>query len=151
MRRSSSLINSSPASLEDLVALTSLRGARPLRDATEAALDRLPDWEREAFLQAGYFEGGFTLEAAEAVIDLEAFPDATRFHMYVYVREVARRLWEERADEKRRRDLARRHAEYYGSLTEPTAAERDNLAVAPEWARAEGEAELAARLEAFAV
>jgi len=36
----------------------------------------LETWEQSALAQASMFEGGFTLEAAEAVIDLELFDDA---------------------------------------------------------------------------
>ena len=33
-------------------------------------------WEKAAWAQCGVFEGGFTLEAAEDVLDLRAWPDA---------------------------------------------------------------------------
>ncbi len=56
-------------------------GARAGRHATlEAAIDAswalLAAGERSAFAQCSVFEDGFTLEAAEAVIDLRPWPDA---------------------------------------------------------------------------
>jgi predicted ATPase len=56
-------------------------GRRPGRQATlEAALDwswdLLGDWERSALAQLSVFEGGFTLAAADEVLDLSAWPDA---------------------------------------------------------------------------
>jgi predicted ATPase/class 3 adenylate cyclase len=47
-----------------------------LLGALSWSYDLLADWEREVFLQACAFRGGFFLDAAEAVIDLAAFPDA---------------------------------------------------------------------------
>jgi len=52
------------------------RRQQTLLGAIEWSHDLLADWEREAFLQACAFRGGFFLDAAEAVIDLAAFPDA---------------------------------------------------------------------------
>lgn len=40
------------------------------------SLDLLPPWEQAALAQAAVFRGGFDVEAAAAVIDLSAFPDA---------------------------------------------------------------------------
>ncbi|MEL6345680.1 MAG: protein kinase [Myxococcota bacterium] len=66
-----------------------LSGDRPGSDDRQATLraaidwswDLLEDWEKAAFAQCSVFEGGFTLEAAEDVLDLEqydgvALPDA---------------------------------------------------------------------------
>ncbi|MEL6349528.1 MAG: tetratricopeptide repeat protein, partial [Myxococcota bacterium] len=47
-----------------------------LKAAIDWSWDLLMDWEKAAFSQCAVFEGGFTLEAAEAVIDLDAFADA---------------------------------------------------------------------------
>jgi len=47
-----------------------------LRAAFDWSWDLLPPHEKAALAQLSVFEGGFTLEAAEAVIDLAAFGDA---------------------------------------------------------------------------
>jgi len=47
-----------------------------LRAAIDWSWDLLAPWEQAAFAQCSVFEGGFTLEAAEAVLDLSAWPDA---------------------------------------------------------------------------
>jgi len=47
-----------------------------LRAAIDASWDLLQPWERAAFMQCSVFEGGFTLEAAEFVIDLRETFDA---------------------------------------------------------------------------
>jgi non-specific serine/threonine protein kinase len=49
---------------------------RTLEGAIQWSYDHLEEWERRAFLQVAAFPGGFYLEAAEAVIDLEDFPEA---------------------------------------------------------------------------
>jgi predicted ATPase len=47
-----------------------------LRAVIDGSWDLLAPWERTAFAQCAVFEGGFTLEAAEAVLDLSAWNDA---------------------------------------------------------------------------
>lgn len=47
-----------------------------LRAAIDWSWDLLAPWEKGAFAQCSVFEGGFTLEAAEAVIDLAPWPEA---------------------------------------------------------------------------
>ncbi len=47
-----------------------------LRAAIDWSWDLLTPWEQAAFAQCAMFEGGFTLEAAEAVLDLSRWPDA---------------------------------------------------------------------------
>ncbi|MEL6344856.1 MAG: tetratricopeptide repeat protein, partial [Myxococcota bacterium] len=47
-----------------------------LRATIDWSYALLDDWEKAAFAQCAIFEGGFTLEAAEAIIDLEDFDDA---------------------------------------------------------------------------
>jgi predicted ATPase/DNA-binding winged helix-turn-helix (wHTH) protein len=47
-----------------------------LRTAFDWSWDLLPPHEKATLAQLSVFEGGFTLEAAEAVIDLKAFVDA---------------------------------------------------------------------------
>jgi len=47
-----------------------------LRAAIDWSWDLLAPWEQAALAQCSVFEGGFTIEAAEAVLDLTAWPDA---------------------------------------------------------------------------
>jgi len=47
-----------------------------LRGALEWSWALLEPWEQSTLAQASVFEGGFTLEAAEAVIDVDRFDDA---------------------------------------------------------------------------
>ncbi|MEO5883027.1 MAG: tetratricopeptide repeat protein [Caldimonas sp.] len=47
-----------------------------LRAAIDWSWHLLEPWERAALAQCSTFDGGFTLEAAEAVLDLAAWPDA---------------------------------------------------------------------------
>lgn len=47
-----------------------------LRAAIDWSWDLLTPWEQAAFAQCSIFDGGFTLEAAEAVLDLSAWPQA---------------------------------------------------------------------------
>jgi predicted ATPase/class 3 adenylate cyclase/Tfp pilus assembly protein PilF len=47
-----------------------------LRAAIDWSWDLLTPWEQAAFAQCSVFEGGFTLEAAEAVLDLSPWPEA---------------------------------------------------------------------------
>ena len=60
--------------------LTGVRGASARQATLKAAIDwswdLLTPWEQAALAQCAVFEGGFTLEAAEAVLDLSAWPDA---------------------------------------------------------------------------
>jgi predicted ATPase/class 3 adenylate cyclase/Tfp pilus assembly protein PilF len=48
-----------------------------LRAAIDWSWDLLTPWERAALAQCSVFEGGFTLEAAEAVLELSPWPDAS--------------------------------------------------------------------------
>ena len=60
--------------------LAGARGAAARQATLRAAIDwsweLLTPWEQAALAQCSVFEGGFTLEAAEAVIDLSAWPHA---------------------------------------------------------------------------
>jgi predicted ATPase len=49
-----------------------------LRAAIDGSWELLQPWEKAAFAQCAVFEGGFGLEAAEAVLDLHAWPEAPR-------------------------------------------------------------------------
>jgi len=115
---------------------------RTLDDAIDWSFQLLNDWERAAFLQASRFRDGFSLEAAEAVIDLSAFDDApdpmdvaqslrdkslltaydTRFErrlgMYRGIREFGERKWSETAEPAQQGELAGRHAEHYAAYAE---------------------------------
>jgi predicted ATPase/class 3 adenylate cyclase len=58
--------------------LAGARGAAAHQATLKAAIDwswdLLTPWEQAAFAQCSIFDGGFTLEAAEAVLDLAAWP-----------------------------------------------------------------------------
>jgi predicted ATPase/class 3 adenylate cyclase len=60
--------------------LAGVRGAAArqatLRAAIDWSWDLLAPWEQAAFAQCAVFEGGFALEAAEAVLDLSSWPEA---------------------------------------------------------------------------
>ncbi|EYF08695.1 ATP-binding protein [Chondromyces apiculatus] len=47
-----------------------------LERAIDGSFDLLTPWEKAAFAQASIFRGGFSLEAAEAVLDLTPYPGA---------------------------------------------------------------------------
>ncbi|MGZ8260404.1 MAG: ATP-binding protein, partial [Caldimonas sp.] len=47
-----------------------------LRGAIDWSWNLLLPWEQSALAQCAVFEGGFTLDAAEAILDLSAWPDA---------------------------------------------------------------------------
>ena len=47
-----------------------------LRAVIDGSWETLTDWEKAAFAQGAVFEGGFTLAAAEGVLDLSAWPEA---------------------------------------------------------------------------
>jgi len=49
-----------------------------LRAAIDWSWELLTAWEQDALAQCSVFDGGFTLEAAEAVIDLSTWPTAPR-------------------------------------------------------------------------
>ena len=60
--------------------LTGVRGASARQATLKAAIDwswdLLTPWEQAALAQCAVFEGGFTLEAAEALLELSDLPDA---------------------------------------------------------------------------
>ena len=60
--------------------LAGARGAAARQATLKAAIDwswdLLAPWEQAALAQCSVFEGGFTLEAAEAVLDLSSWPEA---------------------------------------------------------------------------
>lgn len=103
-----------------------------LQGAIEWSYQMLAPWECAAFEQLCVFRGGFYLDAAEAVLDLSAFPDAppamdavqrlrersflrawetpweTRFGMFASMREFGERKLGERA-----REAGLRHAAHF--------------------------------------
>jgi predicted ATPase/DNA-binding SARP family transcriptional activator len=140
---------------------------RTLRAAIEWSHDLLSDRERDVFARLAVFAGGWTLEAAEAVLgdvldELEALVDRSlvvrtgeRFDMLESIHAFAR---ERLADDA----VAARHAAWAlalaeaaeASLESPDAqqwlrrfdAERENLRAAAEWAIEARDAETAQRL-----
>jgi predicted ATPase len=64
--------------VDRLALLTGGRRGRheTLRAALDGSWELLEVWERSAVAQASVFDGGFVLEAAEAVIELAEWPDA---------------------------------------------------------------------------
>src|SRR5262249_30450293 len=116
-----------------------------LQAAIEWSYDLLTDWEKTCFQQACVFRGGFSLEAAEAIIDLSQVPDApfpmdavqmlreksflttretpfgARFHLFRAMREFGEGKW------CPSEALQLRHAKYYQRY----AREWDALRVGP--------------------
>ncbi len=108
-----------------------------LQGAIEWSYQMLTPWECAAFEQLCVFRGGFYLDAAEAVLDLSAFPDAppamdavqrlrersflrawetpweTRFGMFASMREFGEKRLGERSKE-----AGLRHAAHYVEYTE---------------------------------
>lgn len=133
-----------------------LAGAgRDRHGALRATLDwswqLLQPWEQIAIAQTSVFEGGFSLEAAEAVLDLSGFPaapsildviqalvdkswlrarvalDEPRFTMYAMVHDyAAHKLQAACADGSpscSRAQLEKRHGDYYAHFARATVAE----------------------------
>jgi predicted ATPase/Tfp pilus assembly protein PilF len=114
-----------------------------MRGAIDWSWDLLGGPERAALAQLSVFRGGFTLDAAEAVVDLSVWPDAPwtmdvvgelwersllvsrdvdglpRFSMYESIREYA----EEKMDGTQLSDLQRRHAHHFAELGDRLAIE----------------------------
>jgi tetratricopeptide (TPR) repeat protein len=108
-----------------------------LTKTIEWSFDLLSEWERRAFLQCCIFPGGFFSDAARAVIDVSAFPEAPqtprvtrslrkksllriydtkygkRHTMYKVIREYAQLRWEQFATADEQTELVRRHADHY--------------------------------------
>jgi tetratricopeptide (TPR) repeat protein len=107
---------------------------KTLEGAIDWSYSLLTDWEQQAVMQGSIFQGGFSWEAAEQVIDLSAFPTApltldviqslrekslltrqdtrhqARFGMYLSIREYAEHKWRESADAARQAALGQRFA-----------------------------------------
>lgn len=105
-----------------------------LSASLDASWELLPPWARDALAQLAVFDGGFTLEAAEGVLDLAAHPDAPwtvdvlaelidasllrtepdgeRFRMLVVVQEWARG----RSGDEARAAAERRHGAYFAAF-----------------------------------
>ncbi|MDH3591260.1 MAG: tetratricopeptide repeat protein, partial [Planctomycetota bacterium] len=115
---------------------------RTLTGAIEWSYGLLTDWEKEAFVQASAFRDGFSLEAAENVLDLSAFPDAppilevvqslrensllrahevrqeTRLDMYKAIREFGEQKLDDEASDDARAALHERHARFFLALAD---------------------------------
>ncbi len=113
---------------------------RTLTGAIEWSYGLLADWEKEAFVQASVFRDGFSPEAAAAVLDLSAFPDApptlevvqslrdnslltagevrqeTRLGMYKAIREFGEQRFMDDATAEARAALSDRHAKFFLDL-----------------------------------
>ena len=114
-----------------------------LRGAVTWTCDRLAPWERRALAQTSLFAGGFTLEAADAVLEpgaghtgedaIAALVDwsllrrqapapgesVVRFDTFDIVSEVANGLLNEAPE--MHREAVERHAHHYGALGRPEA------------------------------
>ncbi len=124
---------------------------KTLEGAIAWSYDLLEPWERSAFCQACVFRGGFTLESAEAVLDLFEFEDAPlgmdavqtlreksmltwsagdaeddegRFGMYVSVRDFGRERAAKELGDDEREALLLRHAEHYQEFVEEAEQHR---------------------------
>ena len=118
-----------------------------LWSAIEWSVDLLCDWERHAFFQVCAFRGGFDWEAAEAVVDLSAFPQAattvdaiqslrdkslltrqdtpfgTRFGLYQSIREYGERRAESEFAFDQQQALQRRMADHFVTWAEAKNAQ----------------------------
>ncbi len=161
--------------------LTSSGGRRDRQATLRATLDwswdLLSEPERSALAQLSVFEGGFTLEAAEAVIDLSAFDDPPwvvdvvqalvqkslvrkvsdrRFDLLTAVQEFARGcLPSVGATSDEQAGLVMRHAHYFAAQDEsvavgPQCVDLENVVAACRRAIASSSAELLALLAARA-
>ncbi len=112
---------------------------RSLSASLDASYELLPPWGAGAMGQLAVFQDGFTLEAAEAVIDLEAWrdapwaldlldtlvahsllrfePESGRFRMLHTIQAYAT----EHVDERVRREAEARHGAWYAQLGGPEA------------------------------
>lgn len=134
--------------------LAGVRGAASRQATLRAAIDwsweLLTPWEQGALAQCSIFEGGFTLEAAEQVLDLSSWPEAPAvmdvvqalsdksllrmwvqsrydidepyFGMYISIREYAADKLEASGPDLRH-DAEERHGRYFASLGTDDAIE----------------------------
>ena len=124
-----------------------LRGGRRDQPARQQTLERLIDWswqlltpwEQSALMQLSVFQGGFTVQAAEAVLDLSVWPEAgwvmdvvgslldkslvyatdegqhARFNLLVSVSDFAQKRWAD-TDHSGVSSVQNRHAEYFATM-----------------------------------
>ena len=124
-----------------------LRGGRRDQPARQQTLERLIDWswqlltpwEQSALMQLSVFQGGFTVQAAEAVLDLSVWPEAgwvmdvvgslldkslvyatdegqhARFNLLVSVSDFAQKRWAD-TDHSSVSSVQNRHAEYFATM-----------------------------------
>jgi len=115
---------------------------RTLAGAIEWSFSLLEPWEKQAFLQSTVFRDGFTIESAEAVLDVSAFADAPsirevlrglrekslltardagygpRLGAYKAIRDFGERTLQIETEAAERESLRRRHAEHFLALAE---------------------------------
>ena len=102
--------------------LAGARGAAARQATLKAAIDwswdLLTPWEQAALAQCAVFEGGFTLEAAEAVLDLALWPEAPPVMdaVQALVDKSLLRTWE--PARQRRFDIDERYFGMYLSIHE---------------------------------
>ncbi len=108
-------------------------------DAVAWSYSLLSDWEKAAFEQLCVFRGGFFLEEAEAILDLEKLSNGAdplaavsslydknllygvdtafgrQFHMYVAIRDFGQEQAAAHMSAAQRDELLVRHAEYFGN------------------------------------
>ena len=106
-----------------------------LRAAIDWSWDLLTPWEQAALAQCSVFEGGFTLEAAEAVLDLACWPDAPSAMdaVQALLDKSLLRTWP--ASETGRFDLDEPYFGMYLSIHEYAAGKLDIEASATRWAQ----------------
>ena len=116
--------------LQDRFALLAgARGAAARQATLEAAIDwswaLLAPWEQAALAQCSLFQGGFTLEAAESVIDLSAWPAAgpVMDTVQALLDKSLLRMWSVEAPA--RHDIAEPYFGMYLSIHEYAAARLD--------------------------
>ena len=109
--------------------LTGARGAgarqATLRAAIDWSWDLLAPWEQATLAQCSVFDGGFTLEAAQAVLDLGLWPQAppATDAVQALVDKSLLRVWV--PDQQRRFDIDEPHFGMYLSIREYAAGKLD--------------------------
>jgi predicted ATPase/tetratricopeptide (TPR) repeat protein len=144
-------------------------GGRALAAALQWSWELLCPWEQAALVQLSVFRGGFVLDAAEAVLDLSAFPDAPWAldvvdalvaHSLLQVGDQRRtsmlhsvQQFAQDKDPALARSAEARHGRYFAGLDDPPhelASELSNLMIACRRASARGDGPVAVRTFASA-
>lgn len=128
-----------------------------LRTAIEGSWELLSPWEQAAWMQCSIFDGGFTLDAAESVVDSSQWPEApetldvvqslldksllrmwmpasspteapeTRLGMFMSLQEFAREQLERSTDALVRQRLEERHGAWYARFGTDQTFDRMDL------------------------